>query len=75
MRVRTFVQTGVGNVILMLALIEIMNCAIVCAESDVMVRPARGKYMGQGWHIDADHLLWWQGKPYVRYGFTGNGDV
>jgi len=75
MRVRTFVQTGVGNVILMLALIEIMNCAIVCAESDVMVRPARGKYMGQGWHIDADHLQWWQGKPYVRYGFTGNGDV
>jgi hypothetical protein len=59
----------------MLALIEIVNCAIVCAESDEMVQPTRGKYMGQSWHIDADHLLWWQGKPYVRYGFTGNGNV
>lgn len=59
----------------MLAFIAIMNCAIVCAESDATVQPTRGQYMGQSWHIDADHLLWWQGKPYVRYGFTGNGDV
>jgi len=75
MRVQPFVQMYFGNVIAMLALIGITNCAIVCAESDVMVRPTRGKYMGQSWHIDDHHLLWWQGKPYVRYGFTGNGDV
>ena len=43
--------------------------------SDKVVKPTCGKYMGQKWHIDANHLLWWSGKPYVRYGFTGNGDV
>lgn len=75
MRVQLSVQTYVGNVISMLALIAITDCAVVCAQSDATVQPTRGKYMGQSWHIDADHLLWWQGKPYVRYGFTGNGDV
>ena len=75
MRVQPSVRTYVGNVIAMLALIEIMNCAIVYAKSDVIVQPTRGKYMGQSWYIDDHHLLWWQGKPYVRYGFTGNGDV
>lgn len=33
-----------------------------------------GQYMGRKWHIDENHLLWWEGKPYVRFGFTGNGD-
>jgi len=75
MRVQPSVRTCVGNVIAILVLIEIMKCVIVYAKSDVMVQPTRGEYMGQNWHIDDHHLLWWQGKPYVRYGFTGNGDV
>jgi hypothetical protein len=75
MRVRPFVQTYVGNVISILTLIAIIDCAVIWAQSEAVVQPTHGKYMGQSWYIDADHLLWWQGKPYVRYGFTGNGDV
>ena len=35
----------------------------------------QGKYMGHQWYIDENHLIWWDGKPYVRYGFTGNGEI
>lgn len=59
----------------MLALVAIIDCAVVYAQPDATVQPTCGKYMGQSWHIDTNHLLWWQGKPYVRYGFTGNGNV
>ena len=38
------------------------------------LRQASGEYMGQTWLIDENHLMWWDGKPYVRFGFTGNGD-
>jgi hypothetical protein len=37
--------------------------------------PSSGRYLGHRWRIDANHLLWWDGKPYVRFGFTGNGAV
>lgn len=33
-----------------------------------------GEYKGQKWHIDGNHLMWWDAKPYVRFGFTGNED-
>lgn len=33
-----------------------------------------GEYKGHKWHIDKNHLMWWDAKPYVRFGFTGNGD-
>lgn len=33
-----------------------------------------GEYKGQKWYIDENHLMWWDAKPYVRFGFTGNGD-
>ena len=75
MRVRRFMYRHIGISVLMLAPMAIMNGGIVCAESDAMVQSTRGEYLGQSWHIDANHLLWWEGKPYVRYGFTGNGDV
>lgn len=75
MRVRRFMHRHIGISVLMLAPMAIMNGGIVCAESDAMVQSTRGEYLGQSWHIDANHLLWWEGKPYVRYGFTGNGDV
>jgi len=34
-----------------------------------------GEFMGHKWYIDEGHLMWWDGKPYVRFGFTGNGDL
>jgi hypothetical protein len=33
-----------------------------------------GEYQGHKWHIDENHLMWWDTKPYVRFGFTGNGE-
>ena len=38
-------------------------------------RQSSGEYKGHKWHIDENHLMWWDGKPYVRFGFTGNGDL
>ena len=58
-----------------LILLGAVTHTLGAAGSDKVVKPTYGKYMGQKWHIDANHLLWWSGKPYVRYGFTGNGDV
>ncbi len=43
------------------------------APSRVLLHSS-GRYMGHAWRIDKDHLIWWDGKPYVRFGFTGNGD-
>jgi hypothetical protein len=37
-------------------------------------RRSSGKYKGHKWHIDENHLMWWDAKPYVRFGFTGNGN-
>ena len=33
-----------------------------------------GECRGHKWQIDENHLMWWDGKPYVRFAFTGNGD-
>jgi len=30
-----------------------------------------GKYLGHRWHIDPNHLMWWDGKPYVPFGGFG----
>ena len=38
-------------------------------------RSSQGRYMSHTWRIDENHLIWWDDKPYVRYGFTGNGNV
>ncbi len=37
--------------------------------------PSRGTYLGHTWEIGADRLIRWDGKPYVRFGFTGNGPL
>ena len=34
-----------------------------------------GEYMGHKWHIDESHVMGWDNEPYVRFGFTGNGDL
>jgi len=38
-------------------------------------RPTQDRYMNHAWRIDENHLIWWDDRPYVRYGFTGNGAV
>jgi hypothetical protein len=30
-----------------------------------------GEYLGHHWQIDANHLMWWDGKPYVPFGGFG----
>lgn len=30
-----------------------------------------GEFMGHKWYIDEEHLLWWDGKPYVPFGGFG----
>lgn len=43
--------------------------------SNRVLLSSSGKYKGHRWRIDENHLLWWDGNPYVRFGFTGNGDL
>ena len=43
-------------------------------SSSLKLPHSSGEYMGHRWRIDEGHLMWWDGKPYVRFGFTGNGD-
>ncbi len=38
-------------------------------------RHSTGKYMDHIWHIDEHGLVHWDGSPYVRFGFTGNGNA
>jgi hypothetical protein len=38
------------------------------------LRSSSGEYQGHKWQIDENHLMWWDAKPYVRFGFTGNGN-
>jgi len=49
--------------------------AIRAAQPQTTVQPSHGEYLGHKWDIGANHLLCWDGKPYVRVGFTGNGDL
>jgi hypothetical protein len=30
-----------------------------------------GEYLGHEWHIDENHLMWWDGKPYIPFGGFG----
>ena len=39
------------------------------------IERSHGTYKGHRWEITEGHLLLWDEKPYVRYGFTGNGPV
>lgn len=49
--------------------------SIVKNEPSGALPHSAGKYMGHAWRIDEDHLMWWDDKPYVRFAFTGNGDL
>ena len=42
-------------------------------QADERVQTTRGRYMNHAWRIDGNHLIWWDDKPCVRYGFTGTG--
>lgn len=39
------------------------------------MQPSQGRYLDRTWRIEEDHLIWWDDKPYIGYGFTGNGDT
>jgi len=39
---------------------------------DSETRPrSSGQYLGRKWYVDENHLMWWDGKPYVPYGGFG----
>jgi len=38
------------------------------------LRPSSGVYRAHRWQIAPDGVIRWDGRPYVRFGFTGNGD-
>lgn len=35
------------------------------------LNPSTGRYMGHKWHIDQNHLMWWDNKSYVPFGGFG----
>lgn len=35
------------------------------------LNPSTGRYVGHKWHIDQNHLMWWDSKPYVPFGGFG----
>lgn len=75
MNAQPFTQGFVGHVFVMAALAVTAHGTIRAAQPQTAVQPSHGEYMGRKWSINADHLLCWDGKPYVRVGFTGNGDL
>ncbi len=56
-----------------LSLICLVSAGYVRANEKV--QRSQGRYRNHAWRIGANHLVWWDDKPYVRYGFTGNGNV
>ena len=41
-------------------------------ETAKTVEPSCGEYVGHTWHIDENHMLWWDNEPYVRYSTIGS---
>ena len=35
------------------------------------VSESSGEYLGHHWHIDPNHMMWWDGRPYVPFGGFG----
>lgn len=53
-------------------LASVLICLAACNQPDAKpdAKPSadgltRGEYMGQKWHIDKNHLLHWDGKPFI----------
>ncbi len=63
-------RAGASAVLSLICLISIGY-----GQAQEKVQPSQGRYMNHTWRIDENHLIWWDDKPYVRYGFTGNGNV
>ncbi len=71
---------GVGLIVLVLAVAceaqqRRTKAPDVRHRSANPLQQSSGEYSGHRWRIDQDHALWWDGKPYVRFAFTGNGDL
>jgi len=75
MNARPFAQGYVGHVLVMAAFAVTAHGVIRAAQPQTAMLPSHGEYMGHKWDIGSNHLLRWDGKPYVRVGFTGNGDL
>ena len=41
------------------------------ADRHGRISQTQGEFLGQKWHIDENHLMWWDGKPYVPFGGFG----
>jgi hypothetical protein len=54
-----------------LGLICLALAGYVRAETRAQL--SQGRYMGHTWRIDENHLIWWDDKPYVRYGSPATG--
>lgn len=65
----------IGHVLMMAAFAMTAHGTIRAAQPQTAVQPSHGEYMGRKWDIGSNHLLRWDGTPYVRVGFTGNGDL
>ena len=39
-------------------------------ERSVKQEISNGKYQGQDWYIDRDHILWWNKKQYIPFGLN-----
>jgi hypothetical protein len=75
MRAQASAHGYVRHVLVMAAFMATGHRAIHAAQPQTAVQPSYGEYMGHKWDIGSNHLLRWDGKPYVRVGFTGNGDL
>ncbi len=66
-------MTDRANAFVMLSLIGLISTGY--AQANEKVQRSQSRYMNHSWRIGENHLIWWDDKPYVRYGFTGNGNV
>ena len=54
----------------------VLSCATVKTSDDTAraekggpeLRISSGEYMGHKWHIDENHMMWWDGEPFVPFG-------
>ncbi|MEW5693061.1 MAG: hypothetical protein AB1765_07175 [Candidatus Hydrogenedentota bacterium] len=69
---KTIIAIIIGIILITADIGVVINCH--SRESEESSEPATsqikktsGTYMGHNWHIDENHLMWWDGKPYVPY--------
>ncbi len=75
MQIRSFVKIGSAFVLIFLWCIgdSWAHTAprVAPHRNNESLPPSSGEYLGQKWQIDENHLMWWDGKPYVPFGGFG----